>query len=109
MKSNYSITRTNTTYSGYGEIPITILVDPRLTTQARVVLIFILTLPYKGFSLTTSNIAHATHMTVQTVSRAVKLLKDTGYISIEPLRTQGKLYGGYFWHISDTAGTFNSK
>lgn len=106
MKANFSITRMNQTLKGHSEIPITILVDPRLTTQARVVLIFILTLPYEGFSLTVSNIANAIHMSQPMVRKAVNLLKDTGYISIERIRMHRTLYGGYFWRVSDTAGTF---
>lgn len=100
--NNFEITRT--TKKGYTKQPNAILRDSELTSDAKVVIYFLLSIS-KGFHITVKGIANSIQMSDTKVSRAVELLQKTGYISLIKVKN-GTKYGGYKWLISDVSGTF---
>ena len=100
-----NIIKVDTVTSDYTEIPNAILTNPELTSAAKVVLCFLLSLEDEDFHITISNISKEIHMSESKVKRAVELLQQTGYLQIEKVRN-GTYFGGCFWRISDTAGTY---
>lgn len=104
MPDNYVITRI--TQTGYTKQPNAILRDPELTSDAKVVIFFLLSLS-NGFHLTTKSIISTIHLSKGRAERAIELLQKTGYISISKVK-DGTKYGGYTWQIADVHGNFRN-
>lgn len=102
MQDNYEIT--GKPKSGCTYQPNAILRDPNLTSDAKTVIYFLLSLT-KGFNLTNRSIAKTIHLSEPRVKRAIELLQKTGYLSIQKVRN-GKLYSGYHWLISGFPNTY---
>ena len=107
MNGNHLITRTigPKLNGGWTAQPDAVLKDVDLTSDAKVVILFLLSVS-KDFHLNTRGIAKTVHLSESKVRRAVALLQITGYLKIEKVKL-GKVFG-YMWLISDVPGTYGA-
>ncbi len=107
MNNNFEIIRK--TDKGFTRVPNAILRDGNLTSDAKVIIYFLLSLTKSknGYHLTTQSIISTVHISKSRVEKAIELLQKTGYLSIEKVK-DGNRYGGYKWLISDVSGAFRN-
>lgn len=92
------------TKKGWTKQPNAILRDKDLTSDAKIVIFFLLSIT-KNYTISIRGISKTINLSESKVKRAVELLQKTGYLRIEKVRN-GSLFGGYMWLISDISGTF---
>ena len=102
MTSNYN--KTITTKRGWTKQPNAVLHDKELTSDAKVILYELLSIS-GDFHISESGLSHSINISLARVKKAVKLLKDTGYIEVFRIMNNGRL-AGYYWKISDVNGTY---
>lgn len=89
---------------GWTKIPNAIRHDEKLTSDAKVVIEELLAVS-GDYHIHESGIASALNLSLVRVKKAIKLLKDTGYIQITYVKN-GSRFGGCEWGISDTSSVF---
>lgn len=102
MAANYEMNKL--TKKGWTKQPNAILRDKDLTSDAKVIIFFLLSIT-GDYNIGMKGISKATNLSESKVKRAVELLQDTGYLKIIKIRN-GKYFGGYKWLISDVAGVY---
>jgi hypothetical protein len=100
MAANYEIKKL--IKKGWTKIPNSIRHDKNLTSDAKVVLEELLSVS-GDYHISEAGISSSIHISLERVKKAVKLLKDTGYLDVLK-QTNNSRFTGYVWKISDTPG-----
>ena len=104
---NYEIIK-DTNRTRYGEL-VRLFAYPDLSSDAKLVLIYLLGEFNIDPHITHSSISEALRLSGEKTQRAINQLKQTGFISITKVRKENtKELGGYFWKISAIPGAFTS-
>ena len=103
MTNNFEIIRT--VKKGWTKQPNGILHDEKLTSDAKVVLYYLLSVS-GDYHISEAGIASSIHISLERVKKAVKLLKSTGYINVSRVMNNNRL-SGYNWTIADANGALH--
>jgi biotin operon repressor len=102
MQNYYHI---KTVSRGWTKLPNAIRHDKNLTSDAKVIIEELLSVS-GDFHISENSIASSVNLSLERVKKAIRLLKNTGYIQIIRLK-DGTRFVGCQWGISDTGGTFH--
>ena len=91
------------TKKGWTKQPNAILRDKDLTSDAKIVIFFLLSIT-KNYTISIRGISKTINLSESKVRRATTLLQRTGYLKIEKVKV-GKIFG-YKWLISDAPGVY---
>lgn len=91
---------------GWTKLPNAILHDEKLTSDAKVIIFELLSVSGE-YHISITGISSTVHLSVERVKKAIKLLKEVGYLQVDRVKN-GTQFGGCVWRIADINGKFLS-